>query len=436
MFHSVRVADPPSTIMVILVARIIAVAPAVPCETTRGTVMDVDARQWSLARQLVLLQVIVVIVTIGIEAMVSVPNRLGLSTGHAQLLNVLALTEVSITVGVAGSLLIADRVHRQTLGLGAAEIARQYQHHHAMLHAISEGLLITDTDGTLLLANDEARRLLGMAPESTSIPANLPGGNGPLRDQVWVAGNRVLLVSRNPVEVDGTPIGLATTLRDRTELRTTMRELGHVKEMAESLRAQTHESANRLQAVVGLVELGRYEQAVALGTTATSQVQARTDQLMDQIGEPALIALLLGKTMQAAKRGVELRLCTESTVGEQPAVEDLLTVVGNLVDNAVDAAATDERGWVELSLSDEPGGLHIHVDDSGPGLPTGHENDIFDLGWSTKPGTDPAGRGIGLALVREVVRRRGGKVAASNHDDGGARFEVFLPGTQQEDGPR
>jgi len=428
-------AGPPGTIMVILVARIIAVATALPCETTRGTVMDVDARQWSLARQLVVLQVIVVVITIGIEAMVSVPNQLGLSTANSQLLNVLALTEVSITVGVAGSLLIAGRVHRQTLGLGAAEIARQYQHHHAMLHAISEGLLITDNDGTLLLANDEARRLLGMTPDSTSIPANLPGGSQPLRDQVWVAGNRVLLVSRNPVEVDDAPIGLVTTLRDRTELRTTMRELGHVKEMAESLRAQTHESANRLQAVVGLVELGRYEQAVALGTTATSQVQAQTDQLMDQIGEPALIALLLGKTMQAAKRDVEFRLCTEGTVGEQPvsAVEDLLTVVGNLVDNAVDAAATVESGWVELSLTEEPGGVHIHVDDGGPGLPAGHENDIFDLGWSTKPGADPAGRGIGLALVREVVRRRGGKVVASNHDDGGARFEVFLPATQQED---
>lgn len=399
--------------------------------------MDVDARQWSLARQLVVLQVIVVVVTVAIEAMVSVPNHLDLSTSHAPLLNLIALTEVSLCVGVAGSLLIAGRVHRQTLGLGAIEIARQYQHHHAMLHAVSEGLIITDNDGTLLLANDEARRLLGMPPEGMSVPADLPAGTEPLRDRVWVAGNRVLLVSRNPVEVDGSPIGLVTTLRDRTELRTAMRELGAVKALAESLRAQTHESANRLQAVVGLVELGRYEQAVALGTRETSQVQARTDQLLDEVGEPALIALLLGKSMQAAERDVKFRIHTDGALAARPVpiVEDLITVVGNLVDNAIDAAGGS--GWVELSLCDKPGaGLHIRVDDSGPGLPAGHNDDIFDMGWSTKPTSGPGGRGVGLALVRAVVHRRGGTVVAADHDDGGARFDVFLPSTQQEDALR
>ena len=398
-----------------------------------------DVRRWSLARQLVVLQVSVVVLTVGIEAMVGVYHAgfFGPDTTNPQLLNLFALTEIALTVGLAGSLLIAGRVHRQTLGLEPAEIARQYQHHDAMLHAVSDGLLITDPRGNLVLANDEARRLLGLpdgaAAEQLSLAgtiiADLPVDGGPIRDRLCVSGERVLLLSRNPVQVDGAPIGAVTTLRDRTELQAALRELSTVKALADSLRAQTHETANRLQALVGMVELGRYDDAVALATRETARIQHLQDQLLDQVGEPALSALLLGKTKLAAERGVTLVVSEDSVLTGHLRwdVEDLLTVVGNLVDNAVDAAASVGPGCVELSLREaESSGLRLSVRDSGPGLPAGHSEDIFTLGWSTKDATGPAGRGMGLFLVREVVQRCGGTIAASG-DGGGTRFEVFLP---------
>lgn len=404
-----------------------------------GEVMaGMDVRRWSLARQLVVLQICVVVLTVGIEAMVGVYHAgiFGPDTTHPQLLNLVALTEIALTVGLSGCLLIAGRVHRQTFGLEPAEIARQYQHHDAMLHAISDGLLITNPDGGLVLANDEARRLLGLPdgePDELTLTgtiiADLPAGGEPIRDRLCVSGDRVLLLSRNPVQVDGQPIGAVTTLRDRTELQAALRELSTVKALADSLRAQTHETANRLQALVGMVELGRYAEAVALATKETSRTQHLHDQLLDRVGEPALIALLLGKSMLAEERGVKLVVAEDSALTEQPKadVEDLLTVVGNLVDNAVDAAASAGPGWVELSLREaESGGLCIRVRDSGPGLPAGHRDDIFTLGWSTKNATGPAGRGMGLFLVRQVVRRCGGTIAATD-DGAGTRFEVLLP---------
>jgi two-component system CitB family sensor kinase len=398
-----------------------------------------DVRRWSLARQLVVLQISVVVLTVGIEAMVSVYHAgiFGPDTTDPQLLTLVALTEVALTVGLAGSLLIAGRVHRQTLGLEPAEIARQYQHHDAMLHAVSDGLLITDPQGRPVLVNDEARRLLGLpdgaAPDALTLAgtiiADLPADGEPIRDRLCVSGDRVLLLSRNPVQVDGAPIGAVTTLRDRTELQAALRELSTVKALADSLRAQTHETANRLQALVGMVELGRYAEAVALGTRETARIQNLQDRLLDRVGEPALMALLLGKTKVAQERGVKLVVSEDSVLTGQARwdVEDLLTVVGNLVDNAVDAAASAGPGCVELSLrAAESGGLRLSVRDSGPGLPAGHRDDIFNLGWSTKDATGPAGRGMGLFLVREVVQRCGGTIAAVD-DGSGTRFEVFLP---------
>lgn len=403
-------------------------------------VKGMDARGWSLARQLVALQVGVVVLTVGIEAMVSVYRTPGDTTTGSQhaLLGLVVLTEVALAVGVSGSLLVAGRVRRQTLGLEPAVIARQYQHHDAMLHAVSEGLLITDRAGTLVLANDEARRLLRLPADGEGALladlltdpqlAVLLARDEPVRDQMHVAAGRVLLVSRSPAEVDGTPVGVVTTLRDRTELQAALRELDTVRALLEALRAQSHESANRLQVLVGLVELGQYEDAVRLGARSASVAQRLSDQLLERVGEPALVVLLLGKTAIAGERGVELRLGTDTTVtAVRHSVQDVLTVVGNLLDNAVDAAATEGAGWVELTLCiDEIGGLRVTVSDSGPGIPAEHLDDLFTPGWTTKSSAQPGGRGLGLALVQEVVTRLGGTITVRN--DVGAVFQAYLPG--------
>jgi two-component system CitB family sensor kinase len=409
------------------------------CDDARVKVLDL--RRWSLARQLVVFQVFVVVLTISIEAMVSIYHQPGVParSGQRQLLGLVALSEVALTIGIAGSLLLAGWVRRQTFNLEPAVIARLYQHHHAMLHAVSEGLIITDREGNIVLANDEARRLVRLPDdcESQRLARMLAGAgladwasdDTPVRDQMHVAADRVLLVSRSLAEVDGAPVGMVTTLRDRTELQQALHDLDDVRALAGALREQSHESANRLQALVGLVELGRYEDAVRLGTRDAAAAQRLSDEMTGQVADPALAALLLGKTALADQRGVELRLRARGTIAARLLPEqDVLTVVGNLVDNALDAAAARADGWIELELrTDDDGTLRIIVRDNGPGIGTDHLDDVFTPGWTTKPSQHPGGRGLGLALVRHTITRLGGTVTAGNAEGGGAVFEACLP---------
>ena len=431
-------------------------------------VKGLDVERWSLARQLVVLQVAIVVLTISIEAMVGIYRSPG---GQRQLLGLVALSEVSLTVGIAGSLLLAGRVRRQTFNLEPAVIARLYQHHHAMLHAVSEGLIITDRDGTVVLVNDEALRLLRLPADSEGRPlAELLSGTvlsdtglsdtglsdtvlrdtglsdtallaawaqdgAPVRDQLQVAAGRVLVVSRSPAEVEGVPVGMVTTLRDRTELQQALRELDDVRALAAALREQSHESANRMQAVVGLVELGRYDDAVRLGTREATVAQRLSDEMVGQVADPALAALLLGKSGLADQRGVELRLRAHGTItAQRMPSEYVLTIVGNLLDNALDAAAarptsSDGGGWVELELEGgDEGALSITVRDNGPGISADHLDAVFTPGWTTKPSQQPGGRGLGLALVRHTVTRLGGTITVRNDSDGGAVFQACLPG--------
>jgi two-component system CitB family sensor kinase len=152
---------------------------------------------------------------------------------------------------------------------------------------------------------------------------------------------------------------------------------------------------------------------------------------MERVGEPALVALLLGKSAVAGERGVELRLTEDTALAsaDQLPIEALLTVVGNLLDNAVDAVTGQGSGWVELTLREQPdGGLLVRVADSGPGIAAEHVTNVFTPGWTTKPSSAPGGRGIGLALVRQIVDRLGGTISVTTVD--GAVFEVRLPANE------
>jgi two-component system CitB family sensor kinase len=202
-------------------------------------------------------------------------------------------------------------------------------------------------------------------------------------------------------------------------------ELDSVRGLTDALRAQAHEAANRLHTVLTLVELGRTDEAVGLATAELALAQQLTDQVVGAVTEPALAALLLGKSAQAAERGVELVVEDGARLdGEPVPSRDLLTVVGNLVDNALEAVAGTEpprRVTVHVSADDDE--VVVRVGDSGPGLPAEQVAEAFRRGWSTKQ----QGRGLGLALVGQVVRRYGGRYDVGTAPVGGALVTVRLP---------
>src|SRR5438309_1310437 len=204
-----------------------------------------------------------------------------------------------------------------------------------------------------------------------------------------------------------------------------LRELDGVRSLAHALRAQAHEFSNKLHTVAGLIELGRADEAVRFITRTALVHQELVDLVHERIGDPALAALLLAKAAIANERGVEFRLAGETRLPADAAdARDLVTVVGNLVDNAVDAVAgSPTAGWVEVAVQAGPEGVGVRVRDSGPGIGSALGEEIFEEGFTTKTGTSH--QGLGLALARQVAQRRGGWLRVNN--EGGAVFTALLP---------
>jgi two-component system CitB family sensor kinase len=343
---------------------------------------------------------------------------------------------VGLALGIFGSVLLARRIKRQTFGLEPNEIATLLEQREAVLHGIREGTIATDRHGRVTLVNDEARRLLALDQDAVGrdLAEIVPAGHvrevmsgasdGP--DQIVLVNDRVLVVNRMPVSVRGKDVGAVVTLRDRTELEDLLRELQDVRSLADALRAQEHEFAHRLHVVAGLIEVGRYEDAVGFIEKSALVHQTLVESFVESVGDPILLGLLLGKAAIASERGVELRVSPDTSLPEGLGdVRDLVTVLGNLVDNALESVAPLGPGWIEVSVRPHDGGLLIHVADSGPGVDPAVVDEIFTDGFTTKARRGAGRRGLGLALVSQAVRRRGGHVSVEN--DGGARFTVFLP---------
>jgi sensor histidine kinase regulating citrate/malate metabolism len=250
-------------------------------------------------------------------------------------------------------------------------------------------------------------------------------------DEIHVGDTRVLVVNTSPVRSRDRVMGNVVTLRDHTELQALTGELDTVRGFAESLRSQAHEAANRLHTVVSLVELGRSEQAVEFATAELASAQRLTDRVVGSVGEPVLAALLLGKSAEAGERGVELVIGEDSVIEGTIEPRDLVTILGNLIDNAVDAAvegAGDRPPRVAVSAGEQDGALVLEVSDSGPGVDPSAVPALFRRGWTTKSSGGPVGHGLGLALVGQAVRRNGGDVRVSAAGpDHGAVFTVRLP---------
>jgi two-component system CitB family sensor kinase len=344
---------------------------------------------------------------------------------------------IGLLLGAIGSFLLARRIKRQTFGLEPNEIGALLEQREAVLHGIKEGTVATDAAGRVLLVNDEAKRLLQLDDSviGRSLAEVVPSGHvrnvvdgtaeGP--DQVVLVNDRVLVANRMPVTVRGRDVGAVVTLRDRTELEGLLRELHDVRSLADALRAQEHEFSHRLHVVAGLIELGRNEDAIRFINQSSVVYQALVESIVEHVGEPTLAALLLGKAAVASERGIELRVTEDSQLPEDYGdARDLVTVVGNLVDNALDSVASVGRGSIDVTLRGEPGGVLVQVRDSGPGVDPSLVNEIFRDGFTTKVARGTGRRGLGLALVSQTVRRReGGYVMVEN--DGGARFVAFLP---------
>jgi two-component system, CitB family, sensor kinase len=331
--------------------------------------------------------------------------------------------------------MLTRKLKRSTFGLELEEIAALVHEREAMLHNIREGVITFNRDNRVTLINDEARRLLGVtdARIGASIDELLPAGRLrdlltgaiPGQDQVVLTDEQILVVNRMPASRDRRPLGAVVTLRDRTELDALMRELDGVAALTDALRAQQHEFSNRMHTLAGLIELGDHE-AAARYALDISGASGAAETIRAQIECPEIAAMLLAKATVARERNVTLTLTDDSRLpADGLDVNAILTIVGNLIDNAIDAAADGGRPaevTVRLIGGDT---ITIEVSDSGTGVADDVAPQIFTDGFTTKETTADSPRGIGLALVHRLVRQANGTIAVASHDR--TVFTVTLP---------
>jgi two-component system CitB family sensor kinase len=347
---------------------------------------------------------------------------------------------LALAVGVVASLILARAIKRATFDLEPAEIVALVQEREAMLHGIREGVIGFDPQGRMNVINDEARRLLGLIGATIGQQLDELVSPGRLHDilsgtvtdadAVAVTDENLLVINRMPVTVAGRKAGWVVTIRDRTEMEALLRQLDSVESITTALRAQEHEFSNRLHALSVLLELGEIDEATLYAGQLTTQATLVADDVRARIGPPVVAALLLAKMTVAAERGVEVSLHPDSRMptGARDHTA-LLSVLGNLVDNAVDAVAADasenrpREVVVQLVGTDHE--VSLSVWDNGPGIPHDRLEQVFVDGYSTKEPRGGLRRGVGLALVHRLVARSGGSIVVTSHE--GTRFDVRLP---------
>jgi sensor histidine kinase regulating citrate/malate metabolism len=343
---------------------------------------------------------------------------------------------VGAGLGILGSWAASRIVRRSTRGLGSRDFARLADHREALLHGIREGVVGLDPSGRVSMVNDAALELLGLEDDVLGrsvldlgldpAVATLLVDADEASDVVVVTGRRVLVLNRRRAATRGEGVGTVVTMRDRTELVAVQRQLGSNLSITDALRAQTHEFANQLHTISGLLELEETDEARSLVSRLVGVRAAREDDVADHVEDPATAALLLAKGSQADEAGVLLEIAPECEVPPLSAdlAADVTTVLGNLVDNAIDAARGGPGARVRVDARADDAALVLEVEDSGPGVPPDLRETVFVRGFSTKPDV-LGGRGIGLALVRLLCERRGGSVSIDAERP--SLFRVELP---------
>ncbi|MDN5588031.1 MAG: ATP-binding protein, partial [Brevibacterium sp.] len=384
----------------------------------------------------------------------------------------------TLLLGIASSWATSRGLRRVTGDYGATELRSMLEFYSSVLKAVSEGLLLVDRSAGIVLINADARELLGLpatGDDSTGeqisatddpVRATSPIGGIALRDlnlpdalidllssgrwardEIHYTDDRVLVVNQQPT--DAASDTWVVTMRDHTELAELSGELVSVRSFSDSLRAQTHEYANRLHMVVSLLETGHTDEAIDFAAKDLDDLNRVTGDGQMSFDHPVLSALLLSKIAQAAEVGIDMTVDTAGLTGRLGGDDrDLATILGNLIDNAFDALSRhdvlpeDKRVHVHLSGSGGAGGFSIEVSDDGPGIDEEYVDAIFERGWSTKHdgveidkglGRQETGtRGVGLSLVVQAIRRLGGAVDVQGRGEDGDDFKgavltVWLP---------
>jgi sensor histidine kinase regulating citrate/malate metabolism len=344
---------------------------------------------------------------------------------------------VFITLGLVAAIFIAKGVKWVIFGLEPAEIAYMFQERTALIESIREGIISTDADGRITLVNEAALKTLNlqdrMELENHHLNSFFPDLDAarilttgePVSDREFILSGIPIIVNVEPV---GEMRGLVVSFRKKEEIDSIARELSQVRNFSDMLRAQTHEYSNSLHTIVGLLQIGAYSDALDFIADETKGHRKLIRFLAENLPDKFLSSMIIGKCMYASEQKVDLVIDPESRMIDLPDGLDrhtLTTALGNIIDNAIEAAVAGKTGppRVSLFMSDFGNDLIFEIEDSGNGIDDELHDRIFEKGVSTKQGEK---RGYGLYLAKKAIDTLGGTIGVEPGDGGGSRFEIII----------
>lgn len=341
----------------------------------------------------------------------------------------------SALMGTLGTWGLVHLLKRILFGLEPYEISALFEQRQAMLQSLKEGVIAVDSQGRVTMINHAARQILLLPASSTDEPRHMPmlaslrrvsQTGKALQDQEIDCNGRLLLCNTFPVRSQNSVIGAISTFRDKTEVRELMQRMDGMVSYVDALRTHSHEFMNKLHVILGLLHMKRYDKLEEYVIQTAQNYQTDIGAIQHKIKSPVIAGFLLGKINRAKEAGVTLTLADECQVPDTPNTEQvtvLITVLGNLIENALDAMTGQPEGEVGLLMHYQHGWLSCEISDDGPGIDPAQLEHIFTKGFSTKG----ENRGVGLFLVRQQLEKLGGEIAVESEPGVFTQFFVQIP---------
>ena len=348
--------------------------------------------------------------------------------------SMITVVAILIELIIAGEL--SGKVKKSLMGYEPDVFTAMYKMRDNILETLEEGILAVDENGVIQFANDSAVRMLCDDTKTTIVGQNIETLGDEILSHTVKKGDKEFNVSlakadiildRVPVKEDEHVIGAIAVLHNRAEYTKLMEDLSGTRYLVDSMRANNHDFTNKLHVILGLIQMEMYNEASSYIQNITMVQRENISKVMNAVNEPAIAALLIGKIARASELNVSFVLregCYYSSADMNLPSEMLITVIGNLLDNAFDAMNEngDYQAQKELmfGIYSKPGAVLITVDDTGSGISKEDIAHIFENGYSTKG----EGRGTGLYQVKSMVENFGGKITVETQEGVGSSFSV------------
>lgn len=343
-----------------------------------------------------------------------------------------------LIIGAIGGILLARNIRKDTFNLEPHQIVSLYRDRSAILASVKEGIIAIDNGGKITMINESAKHILGLktSPEEQKIEDIIPmtkmyevlQSGEPIKNDEMLINSRTVIINRTPIlNDDGEITGVVSSFRDKTEINEILETLSEVRSYSEDLRAQTHEYTNKLYVLSGLLQLEHYEEAIDL-IQQESEINIHQNKVLTgRIQDKTVQAILLGKISKCSEKKIDFVMDNDSYLHPLPEHIDsvkLIAVLGNIIDNAIDAVAGSNKKKIHFFATDIGNDIVFEIADSGQGIQKKDMAQIFEQGYSTK---ESKKRGFGLSTVKEAVAELDGGIEFANLKDGGTVFTIFFP---------